>query len=190
MSFTINALALWEMLAVALGLVYVTLAARHNPWAWVAAFISTGIYAVIFWLDALPMQATLNLYYMVIAIIGWHQWRQNDKDTTPIIIRMTMKEHGALIIGGLIGTLVIGHYLATFELSQAPYLDTATTVFAMANTWLLLNNRLENWLYWIAIDTVNIVLFTLTEHYSTVLLFATYIILSGYGYLSWRKQLN
>lgn len=189
MSLTINALALWEILAVALGLIYVTLAARHNPWAWVAAFISTGIYAVIFWLDTLPMQATLNGYYMVIAIIGWHQWRQSNSDTTPIIVRMTAKEHGALILGGVTGTLVIGYYLATFELSQAPYLDTATTVFAMANTVLLLKNRLENWLYWIAIDIVNIWLFIATEHYLTLVLFTTYIFLSVYGYLSWRKQL-
>jgi nicotinamide mononucleotide transporter len=190
MSLTINASALWEFFAVALGLVYVTLAARHNPWAWVAAFVSTAIYAVIFWLDALPMQASLNLYYMFIAIYGWHQWRQKKGEAAPIIHRMSLREHSLFISFGLVATLVVGYLLSSFDLSQAPYLDTATTLFAMANTWLLLTNRLENWLYWIAIDSVNILLFTLTEHYSTVLLFATYIVLSVYGYLNWRKQLT
>jgi len=190
MSFTISTPLSWELLAVALGLIYVTLAARHNPWAWVAAFVSTAIYTVIFWYDALPMQASLNLYYMFIAVYGWYQWRQKKGEAAPIIHRMSLREHSLFISFGLVATLVVGYLLSSFDLSQAPYLDTATTLFAMANTWLLLTNRLENWLYWIAIDSVNILLFTLTEHYSTVLLFATYIVLSVYGYLNWRKQLT
>lgn len=192
MSFTISTPIIWELLAVALGLIYVTLAAQHNRWAWAAAFISTAIYSVIFWYDALPMQASLNLYYMIIAIYGWFEWKKNKESTTRslAIQRMSPKEHLVFIGIGSIGTIVIGYVLTQLALSQAPYLDTATTLFSMLNTWLMLRNRLENWLYWIMIDMINIWLFLSTEHYTTLILFSTYILLSIYGYVNWRKQIT
>jgi len=191
MSFTTNILPLWEILAVALGLIYVTLAARHNHWAWAAAFVSTAIYSVIFWLDNLPMQASLNLYYMGIAVYGWYQWQQHQETSQPItVIQMSTKEHVIFLGIGTISTLMIGYGLTQLALSQSPYLDTATTLFSMLNTWLLLKNRLENWIYWVIIDIANIWLFTTTEHYTTLILFSTYILLSIYGYLSWRKNLQ
>jgi nicotinamide mononucleotide transporter len=182
---------IWESLAVLLGLIYVTLAARHNRLAWLAAFANTSIYAVLLWQDHLPMQALLNGYFMLAAIYGWFHW-QNDstEETAPIILHITRNEHLFLIILGTTSTIILGYLLDLYSLSQQPYLDTFTTVFAMINTWLMLQNKLESWLYWIGIDLVNLWLFASTGHEPTLILYAVYIVLSVYGYLNWRKYIK
>lgn len=182
---------IWESLAVLLGLIYVTLAARHNRLAWLAAFANTSIYAVLLWQDHLPMQALLNGYFMLAAIYGWFHW-QNDstEETAPIILHITRNEHLFLIVLGTTSTIILGYLLDLYALSQQPYLDTFTTVFAMINTWLMLQNKLESWLYWIGIDLVNLWLFASTGHEPTLILYAVYIVLSVYGYLNWRKYIK
>jgi nicotinamide mononucleotide transporter len=190
MLFSISA-ELWEGFAVLLGLIYVTLAARHNRLAWFSAFANTSIYAVLFWQDQLPMQTLLNAYFMLAAIYGWFHWKNDSaEETEPVIIHLTQNEHLFFIVLGTISTVIIGYVLSLYALSQQPYLDTLTTIFAMINTWLMLHNKLESWLYWIAIDVVNLWLFASTGHEPTLILYAVYIVLSVYGYINWRKYIK
>ena len=46
---------------------------------------------------------------------------------------------------------------------------------------------LENWLYWIVINSVSIFLYIDRDLYQTAGLFTLYIILSVIGFIVWRK---
>jgi nicotinamide mononucleotide transporter len=48
---------------------------------------------------------------------------------------------------------------------------------------------IENWLYWIVINSVSVWLFFDRNLDMTALLFMVYILLSFVGYFSWRRQL-
>jgi len=48
---------------------------------------------------------------------------------------------------------------------------------------------LENWLYWILIDSISMVIYTERGLYLTALLFAGYLVICVFGYLNWRKTL-
>ena len=47
---------------------------------------------------------------------------------------------------------------------------------------------LENWLYWLVIDSVSIYLYLDRELYLTALLFAVYLVIALFGYLRWRRH--
>jgi len=47
---------------------------------------------------------------------------------------------------------------------------------------------LENWIYWLVIDSVSIYLYVDRQLYVTALLFAVYIIIIGFGWISWLKS--
>ena len=179
-----------ELIAAGLGLLYVWLAARHNRLAWPAAFVSAGIYGYLLWLDHLPMQAGLHLFYMLMAIIGWYRWQATEQDTDASITRMSWRDHAWIIIGGslLIGTTQ--WLLTNSALSQAPLLDSATTIFSLLVTWLVVQQKLENWLYWIVIDAVSCWLFLKTAHWPLAALYALYTGIAIYGYVYWRRQLK
>ena len=74
-------LAIWqstsllELISVSFGLLYVILAARENVWCWPAALINTATAIFLFWDASLLMESGLNVFYLVIAVYGWWQWR-------------------------------------------------------------------------------------------------------------------
>ena len=69
-----QAMSPWEMAAVVFAIAYLLLAVRENILCWAFAFISTAIYTVLFWDVSLLMESALNVYYMAMAVYGYHQW--------------------------------------------------------------------------------------------------------------------
>jgi thiamine kinase-like enzyme len=53
---------------------------------------------------------------------------------------------------------------------------------------MLTQKILENWLYWLVIDSVAIVLYWHAGYLATVILFVLYIILGIYAYVTWKKE--
>jgi nicotinamide mononucleotide transporter len=190
-----SAMSGWEAFAAALGIFYVIFAARESQWCWPFAFVSTVIYTVLFWEGQLPMQALLNFYYMGMAVYGYLLWRKhgNVEDNLPISSWSTSNQLKILALG-IVLTYAVGLYLTEYQLSKSPYLDAGVTVFSVLNTWLMAKKVLQNWLYWIIINSAAIALYVENGYYATVVMFSLYFILAIVGYISWQKlyqqQLN
>jgi len=60
-------------------------------------------------------------------------------------------------------------------------------VFSVIATWMLANKVLENWIYWIVVDSAAVVLYWQSGYIATIVLFVLYVILAFYGYATWRK---
>jgi len=183
-----SAMSGWEGLAAALGTAYVILATRESQWCWPLAFVSTLIYTILFWDGQLPMQALLNFYYMGMAIYGYLLWRKqgDTEDTLPIRSWDILDHLQLFLVGGLL-TYAVGLYLTQSATSQSPYLDAGVTVFSVLNTWLMAQKILQNWLYWIVIDSAAIVLYAQTGYYATIIMFSVYLILAIIGFIRWNK---
>lgn len=178
----------WEWLAAALGIVYVILAAKESVWYWPSAFVSTLIYTVLFWEGQLPMQSLLNFYYLIMAVYGYSVWqKQGVKEDALAIHKKPLQFHMNFIAAGLTLSLFIGMYLDTFESNRLPYLDALVTVFSVMATVLMARKVLENWIYWIVIDSFAIVLYWQTGFYVTIIMFVTFLVLAVYGYKNWLK---
>ncbi len=180
-----------ELIAVILALLYVILAAQGNSWCWPAAFISTAIYTVIFYDVALLMDSVLNVYYMFMALYGWYCWQKKTKISTTISLEVcswSWLVHSKIIALLTLISIVVGYFMATHTHAAFPYLDSATTVFAIFATYLVTKKVLENWLYWLAIDFVSIYLYVEKALQPTAVLFAIYIVIALYGYFQWLKQ--
>lgn len=176
-----------EVLASLLGLAYVILMARHNIWAWLASGTGAAIYGVLLWQDQLPMQALLHLGYIVMAGLGWYQWQQNSATEHSNIQRMSIDDH-LLVMGlGTALTVILAFILTSEQLSQSPWLDSATTVFAFIVTWMVVKQRIENWLYWVVIDLTTAWLFWQTHHIPMAVLYLVYTGIALYGYWYWNQ---
>jgi len=178
----------WEIFAALLGMGYVIFAAKEIKWCWPLAFVSTLIYTLLFWKDQLPMQAILNFYYMGMAIYGYMLWRRHEKtEQTLAISSWAWNKHLVFILTGGLLSAVTAYYLDITDTSQNPLLDASVTIFSVMNTWLMAKKILQNWLYWVVIDTAAIVLYAQAGYYATVILFSVYTVLATAGYLSWKK---
>jgi len=178
----------WEGLAVLLGIVYVVLAAKEYISGWFFAFASTLIYTIIFWEGALFSSSFLNFYYMVMAVYGYYSWSHGSDDKMLKITTYSLSKNLKIISFGIILSLLVGYLSTTYTGAKLAYLDSFVMVFSIITTWLLTQKVIENWFYWIVIDSVAIVLYWNTGYLPTVILFTIYVFLAIYGYLSWRKK--
>lgn len=187
-------LPLLELIAVLSSILYVVLAAKGNIWCWPAAIISTVLYTVIFYKVYLWMDSLLQLYYLLMAVYGWFCWRKkntlstNTQSSVLLYSQWTLQRHSIIIFALTLVSLVLGWLMATYTPAHFPYLDSATTVFAVFATYLVTQKVLENWLYFIVIDIVSIYLYVEKGLIPTAALFGSFVIFAAYGYWQWRKQ--
>ncbi len=181
----------WEILAVFLSVSYILLAIKQNLWSWVAAFFSTLIYSILFFDASLLMDSALNIFYLVMAVYGWYSWKygnikaQNEQlQITTYGITNNFKIIGILILI----SIVLGYIMANYTSADFAYLDTFTTVFAVFATYMLAKKVLENWIYWVVIDTVSIYIYIQKGFYLTAVLFAIYTVLACVAYIQWKKE--
>jgi nicotinamide mononucleotide transporter len=68
-----------------------------------------------------------------------------------------------------------------------PFVDSFTAWASVISTVLVIRKVLENWLYWLVIDSISLYLYIDRGLYLTALLFAGYLVICVFGYLRWRK---
>ena len=150
----------FEILAVALAIAYLLLAARESILCWYCAFASSLIFVFLFWDVSLLMESMLNIFYVVMAVVGWRQWKFGGKtDGELAISTLQLWQHG-VIIGLMLSLALINGWLLTLYTSAAwPYLDSFTTWASLITTFMVVFKVLENWLYWFLIDSISIYLY-------------------------------
>lgn len=178
-----------ELVAVIFAIFYLVLAVRENSLCWYAAFISTSIFLVIFWQVKLYMESGLQVYYLAMAIYGWYEWtRGGTKHAGIAITTWSSRTHVVVLFAIMAATLISGQLLQTYSDSGLPYLDSFTTWASVVTTYMVAKKVLENWLYWLVIDSVAIYLYLDRELYFTALLFVAYVFIAIFGFFMWRRE--
>ncbi|MCL1068187.1 nicotinamide riboside transporter PnuC [Shewanella olleyana] len=212
-----SAMTGWEAIAVILAIAYLVLAMRTNIWCWAAAFVSTAIYTVLFWKVSLLMESVLNVYYMAMAVYGFWLWRYgsanvhiagNNQDTGGAqktgsthesnnvksselpIISWSLNKHLIIIAVTTAISLVVGYFMATKTSASFPYLDALTTCFAVMTTYLVAKKVIENWYYWMVINSLSIYLYLQKGLMLTSGLLILYLFMAVSGYFMWRKKMH
>ena len=180
-----------ESIAVLFSIIYVILAAKQNIWCWLAAAISVTIYIYICYNAKLYAETGLQIFYLIMAIIGYFSWKNLNNKTEKLklensnISELKLSEHIIIIICGAIFSFLLGYILTTYTDAKMPLLDSFTTVFSIIATIMVIKKILENWLYFIVIDIASIYLYFYRDLNQTAILFAVYTIIAIYGYFNW-----
>ena len=178
-----------ETLAVILGIAYIVLAMRENSLCWYCAFASTALYVWIFGDVSLYMESALNVYYMGMAVYGWFLWRRGGEQKAGVmIVRWPVSRHLQIVCVTVILSLVSGYLLSEHTDAHRPFVDSLTTWSSVLATFMVAKKVLENWLYWILINTISIFLFIERDLDQTAAMFSLYLLLSVLGYMTWLKN--
>ncbi|WP_371192800.1 nicotinamide riboside transporter PnuC [Glaciecola sp. SC05] len=184
--------SLFEVYAVILSVAYVWLAAEESIWCWPAALLSTSLFAYVFWDVSLLFQLLLNLYYLVMAVIGFMHWRRSNNQGF-VTLQMPPKLHYILICSGIALTLLVTVLATSFAQAwfgyDLLYLDAGITMFSLLATYLTVNKYLQSWIYWSIINFLSMYLFITNGLYLTTLLMLIYIVIAIRGYINWSKHL-
>ncbi|MEM6640984.1 MAG: nicotinamide riboside transporter PnuC [Pseudomonadota bacterium] len=181
-----------ELAAALLSVAYLVLAIRQSLWCWPCAFVSTSLYVYLFGLGQLYMESALNVFYLIMAMVGFWRWRYGGataEEPLPVST-LTLSKH--LLALAIIAVLIFcsSSLLATYTDQALPVVDSFTTWMAVWATWLTAQKVLENWAYWLVIDVVSIGLYLDRGFHFTAALFVVYVVLIPFGWMAWRRSLG
>ena len=152
------------------------------PSAFIHAFIGSTLFTWLCFRRKIYAESFLQLFYMGMALYGYFS-----SQTLWEVSHWTLTENIPWIMLGAFIVYLTGRTLKSTD-AQTPYLDAFTTIYSLIATWLMVNFIHENWLYWMVIDAVSIVLYARRKMYFGALLFFIYLLMAIDGYveqISW-----
>jgi nicotinamide mononucleotide transporter len=167
----------------------VTCNMRVNPLGWPLAIASSLLYALLFAHSRLYGEATLQLFFVVVAGWGWRQWLRGrgDDGSALKVHRLDHRRQALIACATLAAWPLLAHGLARFTDSDVPYLDALPTVASVTGQFLLGRKLIENWAVWLAVNLVSVGLFGFKGLWLTALLYAIFAVLSVLGWRAWSR---
>jgi nicotinamide mononucleotide transporter len=189
MSNWFDSTVLLEWITFMAALAYVYFAAQKKIVTWVFALISVGLTFYLDVIGKLYIESGLQVFYFVMAIYGWINWKKAEKNDLPIA-RWSIQLHLLNIFASASLALLVGYLFANYTEQSTPYLDAFTTCFSLVATFMVVKRVIENWLYWIFINMGMVVLYLNNGYEILALQYGLFVILAIYGYWSWNKALK
>ena len=182
-----------EILGTISGLLYIWFSIRQNILLWPLGFITSAFYIYIFFKSGFYADMGLQVYYLVISVYGWMYWHfgnknPGNKNDLPVI-KLSPKGWIASVIVTAILTFAISGILIRFTNSTIPWWDAFTTAASITATWMLARKYIDNWLFWIVIDSVSAGLYLYKGLYPTFVLFIVYTVMAFAGFREWFRSL-
>lgn len=180
-----------EIAAVAVALAMVGCNIRVIHWGWPLAALSSLMYFALFWRSKLYGDASLQIFFAVVAGWGWFQWLRGARpDGTALkVARLSTRGVWLTLAACAILWPLTGLFLRTYTDTDVPWWDAFPTAVSLVGQYLLGRKYVENWLVWIAVNTVSVGLFAYKGLWLTLGLYTVFIALSVVGWRAWRARL-
>jgi nicotinamide mononucleotide transporter len=180
----------FEFVAVVTGIASVIFSRKENILVYPVGMISTGMFVPLYIIHGLYADASVNLYYTIMSIIGWIMWSRKSEGKQVLNITASSKKDwiNALIFF-FICWAVLYFLLSRYTDSTVPVADSFTSGAAFTGMWLMNKKKLENWNWWIITNLASIPLNFYKHLVFTSLEYVVLLILAVMGYITWRKKI-
>lgn len=180
-----------EWLIFITALVYVILAAIENVWCWLFGILSSVLSVYLCYTGNLFLESGLQVFYVIMGIYGWYEWLKGSEQNRELkIVSFSLLKNIPIFSIGCIIWIILGLLSSNYSTQAMPFLDGFITAFSVVATWMTAKKIIENWLYWIIIDALAIVLYASRDFYLIALLYIIYTLIALAGYLKWKNKLN
>ncbi|MBY6050217.1 nicotinamide riboside transporter PnuC [Cytobacillus firmus] len=179
------------------GMVCVVLVAKGKIANYYFGIIQTLTYAYIAYGYGLYGEAMLNaLFYFPVQFIGIYLWRKHktnrDVKGEDVKVRsLTKKGWLYTVVSIVVLTIGYGFFLRYLE-GNFVWTDSATNVLSITAQILMLKRFAEQWLLWISVNVLSIILWAgalITQggnDFSMLVMWTAFLVNSIYGYINWR----
>ena len=166
----------------------ILLAGRNNVHTWWTGIVGCGLFAVFFWEGHLPGDAILQLFFIAASVYGWWAWLRGGAGHERLPIRRAGARLTALsALGGLAFTTAWALLVARALGSAAPVLDSAVLAFSVVGQILLMRRRIENWWFWILVNTISVPLYVSRGYHLSAGLYVVYWVNAIVSLRHWRR---
>lgn len=179
------------------GITYTFIAGKGNPICYLFGVTGSGFYSYLSFQNMLWGNLILYLcYYIPMQILGFFQWNKNLKEgKKEIVKRYLPKQELSVLVAVTMLLIVLTAFILYYFQDTHPILDSITTICSIGGMYLTVRRAIEQWLFWIVVNLLSLIMWSYValngaRVYSTIIMWAVYLILAFYFYFSWRKEIN
>ncbi len=179
------------------GISYTILAGKGKISCYIFGLTGTMCYAYLAFQNALYGNLILYMfYYFPMQILGIFKWKKHLKRDTQEIVKTKLKPDERIIytILAILFSIILSFVLKKTG-DATPFIDAVTTVFSVLGLILTVKRCIEQWYVWFVVNVLSV--FMWIEAYmngsncfATILMWATYVVLSVYFLFTWKKDLQ
>ena len=181
-----------EIIAIVFTLSCVYLTIKRNIWCWPLGIIGVIAFGITMYQAKLYSDMGLQIVFLFQSIYGWYIWTKEPPaaDEKIRITLLSNKERAFALAFIIAFTTSIGYLVNRFTDGAIPFWDALTTAISLVANWLLARRVFENWILWVIVDVMYIVLFYQRGLTAYSVLYFVFLILATSGLLEWRKKLQ
>ena len=160
------------LVAATTGMAYTMLAGRGKIVCYAFGLVNAPIYAYLSWRWGYYGDMALNLYYFVMMVPGLVCWRRNLlAEGSGEIVRTRLSGRERWIWSAAMVVVAVGLYVLLRTVGGSrPLCDSFTNVLSIAAMVLTVKRCIEQWVMWIAVDAIEIVMWWHTGDASMAIL--------------------
>ncbi len=166
------------------------LAGRNNIHTWWLGMLGCALFAVLFYQTNLYADVVLQLFFIVSSVIGWRQWLKGNHGSVLPITHTHWTKLALIVPAGVAVTAGYGALLHYYTNAYAPFVDSAVLVFSVVAQLLLMQRKVENWPFWILVNTIAVPLYASRELYLTATVYGFYWINAIVSWVVWHRQMR
>jgi len=190
-----NATAL-EYIAVFSGIASVYFSRIQNVLVYPVGLVNTIIYIYLSIKGDLLGEASVNLYYTIMSIIGWLAWIKKDEQKK-LVLNVSFSDSVLwrnqilfFIFFYVAIFLVLSFLKKGFAKDAIPWADAFASATAFTGMWLMTKKKVESWYWWIATDIASIPLYFVKGYVITSVYYTILFFMAISGLLAWIKSAN
>jgi len=178
-----------EAVAALLVLINVALVARRSLWNYPVGLAAVTLYGIIFFRTRLYSDALLQIFFFIVQLYGWANWRANRQQTGDItVLWLGWPARVGWAAGIVAATGGWGWAMHRFTDAAYPWWDAGVAMMSIAAQILMSRRVIENWWLWIAVDLAAIGLYAAKALWLTAAVYVLLLAISAWGLVDWRRM--
>ncbi len=181
-----------EPIGTVLGLVVVWFLVRQNVWAWPLGVAYVIVSITVLWEARLYANLLLHVVaFLPLNLYGWYYWLFGTEQREELPVTRTSRSVLAtLAVMCLAVAAGLGAWFATQTDAAYPFWDNGVFAMSLAAMWLTARKKIENWIVWFVVNIISVALYSLQGLEGYAILYAIYLGMAVWGYLTWRRSMN
>lgn len=176
-----------ETIAVILGLANIVLVVQRSLWNYPFGIAMVSLYFVIFVEARLYSDALLQIFFLLLNIYGWFNWKGAREDAGVPVRWQGLRAFLIWGMGGLVASLLWGFLMHSQTNAAAPFWDASVAMLSILAQLLLARRFIDNWIWWIIVDCLAIPLYWSKGLHQTAGLYVVFLLVSITGLMQWIK---
>ena len=164
------------------------LKAKANIWLWVVGAIMPVVHGVLYLTKGVYADAAMQLYYVAAGVYGLVVWSSRPKHKSEGKIRHTPKGWILPLVAVYAVLHVAIYYILDYIGSSVSFFDSMSTALCIVAMWMLSRKLVEQWLVWLLVNGVTVIMTFNLKLYPTSVLYAVNAAASVYGYFHWKRN--